>query len=113
MQSLENVEKYTQSEEEWEQHLWRQQQEKLYEELRRRKKIEETYENSSTENHKRPEPSKNGSPKDVFFEGCKTMEEIEKRYRSLAKVYHPDMPTGDKETFQKILEEYNRRKEKR
>ena len=46
----------------------------------------------------------------LFFSGCANIDEIEKRYRSLAKVYHPDMPTGDKETFQKILEEYEREK---
>ncbi len=59
-----------------------------------------------------PKPIKRAAVSDVFFVGCNSLEEIERRYKSLAKVYHPDMPTGDKVTFQKILEEYERRKKK-
>ena len=57
-----------------------------------------------------PSDEKPKGGKDVFFTGCDTIEDLEKRYRSLAKVYHPDMPTGNKEIFQKMQEEYERRK---
>ena len=42
----------------------------------------------------------------IFFVGCNDAEAVEKRYKSLAKVYHPDMPTGDEETFKRMKEEY-------
>lgn len=42
----------------------------------------------------------------TFFSGCSTLESIEKRYKSLCKVYHPDVPTGDENTFKEILKEY-------
>ncbi len=46
----------------------------------------------------------------VYFKGCETLDELNKRYKSLAKTYHPDMPTGDTETMAKINQEYDRLK---
>ena len=46
----------------------------------------------------------------IFFAGCDTEESVEKRYKSLAKVYHPDTLTGDTETFQQINNEHERKK---
>lgn len=43
-----------------------------------------------------------------FFLGCNTEEELNKRYKSLCKVYHPDMPTGEEETFKRLNNEYER-----
>jgi len=45
----------------------------------------------------------------TFFAGCKTEEQIKKRYKDLCKVYHPDMGNGDSETFTAIKEEYESR----
>ena len=45
-----------------------------------------------------------------YFNGCETLEELNKRYKSLAKKYHPDMPGGDTETMAKINQEYDRLK---
>ncbi|MCM1570072.1 MAG: J domain-containing protein [Roseburia sp.] len=42
----------------------------------------------------------------VFFSGCNSPEKLEKRYKSLCKAYHPDSEGGDKDTFQKMQEEY-------
>ena len=42
----------------------------------------------------------------VFFSGCNTLEKLDKRYKSLCKAYHPDAEGGDKETFQRMQEEY-------
>ncbi|MEF9983023.1 MAG: J domain-containing protein [Oscillospiraceae bacterium] len=40
-----------------------------------------------------------------FFGGCETTEEIKKRYKSLCKVYHPDVG-GHEETFKQLQNQY-------
>lgn len=45
-----------------------------------------------------------------FFKGCDTLEKLNKRYKSLAKAYHPDMEAGDTEMMQIINSEYERLK---
>jgi len=47
-----------------------------------------------------------------WFEGVKTQEELKKRYRELAKKYHPDLPTGDTEKMKEINNEYDYLKER-
>ncbi|MBQ2803120.1 MAG: hypothetical protein IJF07_04390 [Lachnospiraceae bacterium] len=47
----------------------------------------------------------------VFFSGCNTLEKLEKRYKALCKTYHPDMESGDDETFKTLKEEYEKIKE--
>ena len=42
-----------------------------------------------------------------FFEGCKTKAEADKRYRALAKAFHPDTGCGDETMFNKMKEEYD------
>lgn len=42
-----------------------------------------------------------------FFEGCKTKAEADKRYRALAKAFHPDTGCGDESMFNKMKEEYD------
>ena len=46
-----------------------------------------------------------------FFNGCDTIEKLEKRYKALCKTYHPDSEAGDEETFKKMKDEYEERKE--
>ena len=41
-----------------------------------------------------------------YFLGCKTEEEAKKRFRILSKKLHPDKPTGSKESFQELLQQY-------
>lgn len=43
-----------------------------------------------------------------YFEGCKTKEELDTRYRALAKVFHPDAKSGDETIFVNIQNEYER-----
>lgn len=43
-----------------------------------------------------------------YFDGCNNKEEINKRYKALAKVYHPDMATGNENIFKIICEEYEK-----
>lgn len=43
-----------------------------------------------------------------FFHGCKTYEEITKRYHLLSKAFHPDSGCGDSELFQKLKNEYDK-----
>lgn len=78
---------------------------------RERIRYEETiFEKAEPEEELVEPPALDNVPSDVFFVGCENIEQIEKRYKSLAKVYHPDMPTGDKVTFQKVYDEYERKK---
>ncbi len=45
-----------------------------------------------------------------FFRGCEDMAQLNKRYKSLAKVYHPDTATGDTDTMAAINKEYEKLK---
>lgn len=45
-----------------------------------------------------------------FFRGCNTINELNKRYRNLAKTFHPDLEAGDEETMKQVNEEYERLK---
>ena len=60
-----------------------------------------TEKEEKTEEQKREELKNSG-----YFKGCKTEEEIKKRYRDLCKVFHPDSESGDQETFLKIKADY-------
>ncbi len=46
----------------------------------------------------------------MFFQGCDTLEKLEKRYKNLAKTFHPDTEAGDTETMKTINAEYDRLK---
>ena len=48
---------------------------------------------------------------ELFFRGCDTREKLDKRYKALAKVFHPDSETGDMQTMQIINAEYERQKD--
>ena len=41
-----------------------------------------------------------------FFASCVTKEDLDKTYKKLASIYHPDQNAGDAETFKKIQAEY-------
>ncbi|MCR5179073.1 MAG: hypothetical protein K6C95_08850 [Lachnospiraceae bacterium] len=41
-----------------------------------------------------------------FFAGCNSLESVEKKYRSLAKIYHPDNQDGDTSAIQEINARY-------
>lgn len=43
----------------------------------------------------------------TYFSGCSTKEEADKRYKALAKAFHPDMGYGDESSFNAMQEEYN------
>lgn len=42
----------------------------------------------------------------MYFENCKTLEELKKEYKRLALKYHPDRPEGDLELMKIINNEY-------
>lgn len=70
--------------------------------------------NNSTykESEQRTEEKTQNSPGNSnYFKGCDTLDKLNKRYRTLAKVYHTDSGNGDAEVFIEITEEYNRLKE--
>ncbi len=47
-----------------------------------------------------------------FFAGCNSRESVEKKYRSLAKLYHPDNMDGDTASIQEINSQYEEAKKR-
>lgn len=47
----------------------------------------------------------------AYFDGCDTIDSLEKRYKALCKVYHPDNTTGNEEIFKIIHSQYQVLKE--
>lgn len=47
----------------------------------------------------------------IFFTGCNTKAKLEKRYKALCKTYHPDLESGDEETFKVLTKEYTKLKD--
>lgn len=45
-----------------------------------------------------------------FFQGCDSLESLNKRYKDLVKVYHPDSGNGNDKVFIEITEEYEKLK---
>lgn len=56
--------------------------------------------------------TKNVNKTESLFEGCNTKEEIEARYKHLAKAFHPDNAGGDKTMFERLQNEYKELKSK-
>lgn len=44
--------------------------------------------------------------KENFFKGCHSPQEVQDRYRNLAKQYHPDIPGGSNELMQELNRQY-------
>lgn len=68
---------------------------------------------NSTNHHQQSKSSvehEKDSTKSNYFNGCDTLEKVNKRYRDLVKVYHTDSGNGDTEIFIKITDEYNKLK---
>ncbi len=47
-----------------------------------------------------------------FFAGCKSRESVDKKYRSLVKLYHPDNMDGDTKALQEINVQYSEAKKR-
>lgn len=43
-----------------------------------------------------------------YFADCKTVDDVKKTYRKLAKELHPDAPTGSEEAFKALQAEYDK-----
>ena len=54
----------------------------------------------------------NNSDAAEYFVDCDTLEKVQRRYKDLCKVYHPDMENGSSEVFVKIQKEYEELKKK-
>lgn len=52
------------------------------------------------------ELAENPANTSVFFTGCSTREQLDKRYKELCKAYHPDSAGGDQDTFVEMQLEY-------
>ena len=44
----------------------------------------------------------------MFFDQCKTLNELKAEYKRLVMLHHPDRPNGDEETMKAINGEYDR-----
>jgi curved DNA-binding protein CbpA len=47
-----------------------------------------------------------------FFAGCNSLESIDKKYKQLVKLYHPDNPDGDTKALAEINIQYDKAKAK-
>lgn len=54
--------------------------------------------------------SENQKTTDDFFSGCNTINDVEARYKALAKVFHPDCKTGDNNAFKILQDAYEVKK---
>lgn len=64
---------------------------------------EEHHEEYHEEQHENQSAQGNGL---VYFSGCDSLEKVEKRYKMLARAFHPDVGSGDEESFKKMQREY-------
>ena len=48
----------------------------------------------------------------IFFKNCTNIEQVEKTYKKLCQIYHPDQFTGDNEMFLTIKSEYEEMRRK-
>jgi len=58
-----------------------------------------------------PKPNSNVGTFD-FFAGCNSRESVDKKYRSLVKLYHPDNMDGDTAALQEINVQYDKAKKR-
>lgn len=65
-----------------------------------RQKRQQRYQKS---HYRQPPP-----PTTNWFSGCKSREEIKKRYKDLCKEHHPDRPTGNLKKMQDINQQYDK-----
>ena len=70
------------------------------------------YRRSDRENDNRSSKPTNESSSGVFdfFAGCTTKESVDKKYKSLVKLYHPDNMDGDTAALQEINAQYDKAK---
>ncbi len=70
------------------------------------------YRRSDRENgNRRSKPTNEGSSGVFdFFAGCTTKESVDKKYKSLVKLYHPDNMDGDTAALQEINVQYDKAK---
>lgn len=54
----------------------------------------------------------NPAKKSLFFSGCTSRAQLDKRYKGLCRTYHPDGESGDEDTFIAMCKEYEELKEK-
>lgn len=72
------------------------------------------YRRSDRENDNRSSKPTNEGSSGVFdfFAGCTTKESVDKKYKSLVKLYHPDNMDGDTAALQEINVQYDKAKRK-
>lgn len=78
-----------------------------------REKNNKSYNTNNSDNSKSTSESKNTEHAQFnFFMGCANIDELNKRYKNLCKVYHPDVNAGNEEIFKMVQNEYEKLKEK-
>lgn len=68
--------------------------------------------NQQRQSYQQHSNSDNFQSVDSYFTGCNSIEEVEKRYKALAKVFHPDSQTGNDASFKQLQASYEEAKKK-
>lgn len=91
-----------------------QEQEQKREQERERREYEQQqyYQQQQQQDYQQQQTNQAQNNVDSYFEGCNSKEEVEKRYKALAKVFHPDSQTGDNTAFKNLQEAYENAKKK-
>ena len=82
----------------------REEEQKKQEEERRREEQKKQAEERQKAKHNNNDNTSNSVPD--YFVGCDSLETLTKRYKQLAKCYHPDTGIGDEATMKAINSQY-------
>ena len=78
--------------------------------------IDEEDEDSYYQEQKSSKKQNSGASSNIrsfdFFAGCKSVESLDKKYKTLVKLYHPDNSDGDTSALQEINVQYTEAKKK-
>ena len=78
--------------------------------------IDEEDEDSYYQEQKSSKKQSSGASSNIrsfdFFAGCKSVESLDKKYKTLVKLYHPDNSDGDTSALQEINVQYTEAKKK-
>ena len=72
----------------------------------------EDYDEDYEDDYDAPSPVKAATTSFDFFAGCNSKDSVDRKYKSLVKLYHPDNMDGDTAALQEINVQYAEAKKK-